>query len=143
MIFNGIRFSFPLVDRAFDWAREDKGSLIAIFLKAGKEKKEGYVFPSDLDEAEDLSTTQEAGDDNAIVIDTNIRRLERRAGDERIHLTTVLLSDPTSEDLSRQCEDCEKIFMARDMEEHGILSVRHPDLRKLLKDIEPKIVMVG
>ena len=134
LIFNGIQLSFPVIDRAFGWAKQSTGSLVAIFLKAKSKAKEGYIFPSDLDLAENLVSNEEAETNNIKVIDSNIRILEHQASSEHIVLQTQLLTDPTEEELLDQFTGCERIFIHEDIDQQGILAVDSIDLKKLLKD---------
>ena len=134
LIFNGIQLSFPVIDRALGWAKQSNGSLVAVFLKAKSEAKEGYIFPSDLDLAENLASNEEAETNNMKVIDSNIRILEHQAKGEHIELQTLLLTDPTEEELLEQFTACERIFIHEDIYQQGILAVQSIDLKKLLKD---------
>lgn len=133
MIFNGIRFSFEVANRAISWAKQHDASLVAVFLKAKKEVKEGYIFPSDLDVAENLSSTEDAEISNIRVIESNILILEHQATSENVELHIQLLTDPTIEELSQQLTGCEILFMQENVDEPGILSVESIDLKKLQK----------
>lgn len=134
IIFNGIQLSFPVIDRAFVWAKQSNGSLLAIFLKAKSEAKEGYIFPSDLDSAENLTSNEEAETNHIKVIDSNIRILEHQASSEHIELQTQLLTDPTEEELMEHFTGCERIFIQKKIDQQGILAVDSIDLKRLLKN---------
>src|SRR5690606_41955314 len=60
LILNGIRFPFGLLNAAIDWCKQNGSALHAIFMKAEDEVGEGYVYPSDLEAAEDLNDTQDS-----------------------------------------------------------------------------------
>src|SRR5687768_11945414 len=95
LLFNGIGFSFPLVEHVFSWAKQNNGSLVALFLKAKHVIREGYIFPSDLDAAQNLQKNEDADAASMNVIYSNITMLEHYASSEHINLTTQLLSDPS------------------------------------------------
>jgi hypothetical protein len=134
LLFNGIGFSFPLIDRAFGWAKQSDRSLVALFLKSKSETPEGYIFPSDLDAAENLSSKEDAGAANNLIINSNIRMLENRAESEDIDLASSLLSDPSEADLLQQFSGCELIFIDEKIDQAGIFTVESIDLKKFLKN---------
>ena len=142
LLFNGIGFSFPLVERAFSWAKENNGSLIALFLKAKHETREGYIFPSDLDAAQDLQKNKDAEAANMNVIYSNITMLEHNASSEHIDLTTHLLSDPIDEQILKELSGCQCAFIDDKFDQPGILRVKGIHLEKLLQKIQLPIVKV-
>jgi hypothetical protein len=142
LLFNGIGFSFPLVERAFNWAKQNNGSLAALFLKAKHEIREGYVFPSDLDAAQDLQKNEDAEAANMKVIYSNITMLQHSAGSEGIDLTTQVLNDPSHDELLQSLTGCERVFVDDKFNEPGILRVEDIHLEKLLKKIQLPVVKV-
>ena len=132
LLFNGIKFPFPVIDRAFNWAKQDQGSLVAIFLKAEKDTAEGYVFPSDLDAAEDLSENEDATASHENIIQSNIRMLQHRAADEHTELRVVQLTDPSEEVLLDELGGCECVFASDKITETAILTVDSINLEKWL-----------
>jgi len=142
LFFNGIGFSFPLVDHALSWAKQNNGSLVALFLRAKHTIREGYIFPSDLDAAQNLRKNEDAETANMNVIYSNITMLEHSAGSEHIDLTTQLLIDPPGEQVLQQLSGCERLFIDDRIEQPGILRVESIDLKKLLKKVQVPIVIV-
>ena len=135
VLFNGIYFSFTAVSRAFAWARETGGTIEAIFLKAKKEEEEGYGFPSDLDEAENLYTNKDAERADEQIIRNHMSMLEREAAGERIKLKTSLLIDPPMSELLAKCAQADKVFIPRKLERKDLLCI-DIDIAQLEKNIK-------
>ena len=123
LLFNGIYFSFTAVGRAFAWARQNGGTIEAIFLKAKNEDEEGYGFPSDLDAAENLYTEKDAENADEQIIRNHIHILEREAVVERIPLKTSLLIDPSMPELLAKCAQAEFVFIPRKLEKKDLLCI--------------------
>ena len=123
ILFNGIYFSFIAVSRAFAWARGTGGTIEAIFLKTKNEDEEGYGFPSDLDEAENLYTNKDAEKADEKIIQNHMRMLEREAAMERIELKTSLLIDPPMSELLAKCNQAELVFIPRKLEKKDLLCI--------------------
>ena len=134
LLFNGLAYPFPVVDAAFAWSKQRGASLVALFLRACGEQSEGYVFPSDLDAAEDLSSTEDAEAANLRVIESNILMLQHHASSEHIDLTTKKLVDPGPDQLLNELADAERIFAAVNIDEMKILTTDKANLKKLLND---------
>jgi hypothetical protein len=142
LLFNGIGYSFPLIEQAFNWTKQNNGSLVALFLKAKHETREGYIFPSDLDAAQNSQKNEDAESANLKIIHSNISMLEHRAASEHIDITTKLLNDPSAEQVLEQLSGCEPVFIDDKIDQSGILRVENIDLEKLLKKARVSIVKV-
>jgi hypothetical protein len=132
MVFNGIRYSFQVVDEAFNWARANKGVITAIFLRSKSDAGEGYIFPSDLDAAENLYTTDDSNAAHIAIIDSNIRLLQHAAAIENIQVHSVTLVDPNREQLLGELAGSECIFTSDDIHESGTLTVESINMKKFL-----------
>ena len=135
LLFNGIYFSFTAVTRAFAWARQAGGTIEAIFLKAKNEDEEGYGFPSDIDEAENLYTNKDAESADEQIILNHMRMLEREAVVERIALKTSLMVDPPMSELLAKCAQAEFVFIPRKLERKDLLCI-DIDVAQLGKNIK-------
>jgi hypothetical protein len=133
VIFNGIRFPFYLVDHVIDWAKKNNASLHVLFIKAKHEVKEGYVFPSDLDAAENLFDTEDVEQGDVLVIRSQIKLLEDMAKTENIPFKSVLLTDPSLEDIICLAKRSDILFIDADYNERGILSVTSFKMKDLVK----------
>jgi hypothetical protein len=134
ILFNGIKYSFAVVEKAFTWARLNKGKLKAIFLRAKKEPAEGYIIPSDLDAAENLTSTDDAKSSHIAIIESNMRMLEHAAAAEHADIQTTVLIDPSKDDLIGMLEESERIFASEDIVEQGIMTVDSINLKKFIAD---------
>jgi hypothetical protein len=141
MIFNGLHFYLPVAERAFARAKQGNGQVIAIFLKARYEKKEGYGFPDDLNLAEDLATDKDADTDDAKIIESNRRLLEHQAVTGKVELHTQLLEDPSAEQFKTALQDADVIFI-QGHDEHGYDTPAGIDVKKLLAGISIPVEIV-
>ena len=48
LLFTGVALPYHVVDYAINWAKENEGSLRALFLIPERMPEEGYPFPNDL-----------------------------------------------------------------------------------------------
>ena len=69
VISTGINFSHHMAQQAIAWAAGQRVPLHTLFLIAGREKEEGYGFPSDLDAAEKATTRVDAEKDDRRLIE--------------------------------------------------------------------------
>ncbi|MBC7947259.1 MAG: hypothetical protein H7Y42_05220 [Chitinophagaceae bacterium] len=133
VIFNGIRFSYELVDRVIKTAKETKAGIHALFIKAEDEVAEGYGFPSDLDAAENITNSEDTEAGNVRVIRSQMKLLEDMAKTDKIQVTTELITEPSIDDIMSKAKDVDKIFVDDHLKDAGILSFRKFDLEMLMK----------
>lgn len=132
VIFNGIRFPFYVVDHAIAWAKKNSASIQALFLKSEDEVKEGYVFPSDLDAAENLSDAEDTEKGNIHVIQSQMKTLKDMAATENITTDTELLTEPPLEEILATAKNCSILFIDADYNETTTLAVTNFDLDDLI-----------
>jgi hypothetical protein len=133
VIFNGIRFPFYLSDHAVAWAKNNTAHLHALFLKAEDEIKEGYIFPSDLDAAENLADADDTEKDNIKVIRSQMKLLAGMAITEKLSFTSELLTDLSLDDLIALTKETDTIFIDADYDRAGILALRNFTIKDLVK----------
>jgi hypothetical protein len=133
VIFNGVRFPFYLVDHVIAWAKTNNGSIHALFIKAKHREKEGYVFPSDLDAAEDLTGSEDIEHSDVLVIRSQMKVLEDMAKTKNIPFKSELLTDPILEDVLGMAKESDILFIDADYNETGILSVTSFNMKDLVK----------
>ena len=97
-IFNGLDFSHHLAESAIAKAKSANTGLLALFL-AGHEKEEGYPFPNDLDEAQDMTDKKDAEKDDMRVIRSQMKLMDDMARAEKVNCNTELMVDPSLEDV--------------------------------------------
>ncbi len=135
LLFNGIQYSFPATEKAIAWAQRSHGSLLALFLRAKQEPKEGYIFPSDLDAAEEFNTTDEARASHTAIINSNIRLLRNEAVRQKVEIEIVVMEQPSKEELLDKMKGMEMVFISSTIIETGILTVDSINLEKFLSDL--------
>jgi hypothetical protein len=140
IIFNGIQYPFPVVEAAISWARQSKAMLAALFIRAQDSPAEGYLFPSDLDAAEKVSTTDDANASHEAVLESNIRMLENEAARHDIPLDVKMLTEPSDEDMAGELTDASMIFAADNLEKQGILTVDSIDWARILHEHPSRIL---
>lgn len=142
LLFNGIQYSFPATEKAIAWAMRSGGSLLGLFLRAKQEAKEGYIFPSDLDAAEDLNTTEEARDSHTAIINSNIRLLRNEAIRQKVEIEIVVMEQPSEEELLDKLKGIEIIFTSDSVIETGVLTVDSINLEKFLSGLPVNVERV-
>lgn len=133
LLFNGINYPHPAVDDAINWAKKHKGSIIAIFLITSKQDTEGYAWPSDLDEAENVSTNKDSYLSSIRIIESNMEMLKHHMASEAIDGDIVLLADPTEKELLSECRGAGIIFASTRISEPEILTQNSINLKKFLE----------
>jgi hypothetical protein len=134
VMFNGIRFPFTVIDRAFEWCKKEKGLLLGVFLLAEDADPEGYIFPSDIDAAEDITDSDDSVSDNEKVVESHIKMLKNRATAAQIKFESIVLHDPEEDLLSETLKGCNYIFVAGDIDELSSGTTESVDLNKWLEN---------
>ena len=111
VLFTGINFSHEMAERAFDWAVQNKASVQIIFLKASREKEEGYGFPSDLDAAEKLTTRREAEEDDLKLIKDYQKILDDLGREKKVPVSIEILTDPPLEKVYLYTRDTSIVYV--------------------------------
>ena len=133
VIFNGIRFSYDLAVHVIVWAKKTDGNIHALFVKAKHRENEGYVFPSDIDAAEDLSDTGDIEHRDILVIRSQIKLFGDMAKTENIPLNSELLTDPSLRDIVAITKSSDILFIDGDDTDSGIMSVTSFTMKELVK----------
>lgn len=141
MVFNGIHFEQAVAKKAFAYAQQSQSPVIALFVKATREKPEGYGFPSDLDAAETLATNTEADQDDKKIIESNIRMLEHEAVIQKIALQCQLLENPSEEQFNAVVRDCAILFI-QGHDEHGSETLAGIDVKKMIQSVSVPVEIV-
>ena len=141
-IFNGIRFSFSLANHSIDYATQKGASLHGLFIKAKKEEKEGYLFPSDIDPAQNLTDREDAESDDLRLIKDEQKLLKDLAKEKNIQLQMDVLTDPSLEELLRFTRDAEIVFINDPQEENQILAVTSFELEDLVNRSQSPVEVI-
>lgn len=141
IVFNGIKFPHDLVDRAFSWAGENSGNLLALFL-AGHETEESYAFPSDIDAAQKATDKNDADQSDMNIIDSHMKLMEDMAKAKNISCNTKILIEPALDDVLAQVGKKDIIFMETDNEENSIASIKNFDIDDFVERLPAHIQKV-
>lgn len=132
IIFNGLRFSHPLVDKAFAWAKQNSGSVLVLFL-ISRETEDQYAFPSDLDAAQKATDKRDAEQSDMRVIESQIRLMENMARTEGIKFTSEILVDTSLNDTLSKADGASIIFVdTREDDEGSLMRVRKFKMKELV-----------
>lgn len=142
ILFNGIRFPFAVAERAIAWAKQNHSDLMGLFIRSADETKEGYIFPSDLDAAEDLTDEQDAENANIAVIQKNIDILKTMADSDDVPCTNQVLIDPDKAELKDLIKGKDKVFVDDHFDSPGILKYTDIELNELIKKSETEFEVV-
>ena len=130
-IFTGIKFSHYLADHAIAWAAQNKVQLHVLFLKASREKEEGYGFPSDLDAAEKLTTHEEAEKDDLKLIRDYEKLLKHLGEEKKVRVTVEIMTDPPLERVLQKTKNAEIVFIRASYDPEDILSPKDFSIEEL------------
>lgn len=118
LLFPGTSLAYHVLDYAVDWAKENEGSLHVLFLHPGTVPPEGYPFPNDLDEAEDMTTEVEAQQGVKQILKQEARYIEKRANASHIPAKTEILFSPSIDQVIARVNHSEIIFIDKSLEEN-------------------------
>ena len=132
ILFNGIQFSFNLVDHAIDWAKAGSGRLHFLFLKATEETSPGYGFPSDIQQAETVTDAEDAEKSDERIIRQQMELVENMAAMEKIPCQVELRTEPSLEEVIEVAKTADILFLeAGEEETTGTLASTRFTMEKL------------
>jgi hypothetical protein len=124
VIFNGIRFSHSLLEKAFAWAKEHSGSIYVLFL-VSRETEDQYAFPSDLDAAQDVTDKRDAEQSDMRVIESEIQLMQGMAKSEGVNFNSEILVDTSLDDTVSKSDAASIIFVdAKEDDEGSLMRVK-------------------
>ena len=109
---------YHVIDYAINWAKDNEGSLRALFVVPGKMPEEGYPFPNDLDEAEELTRGRDAERGISNIVQDEIRFIERRCKASHIPVQAEVMYSPGVQKVISRVNDSELIFVDKNIEEN-------------------------
>lgn len=144
LLFTGPALPYHVVDYAIEWAKENEGSLNALFIVPGQLPEEGYPFPNDLDSAENITTAFEAEKGLKEIMEKEIMYLQKRANASHIPVRTEVLFSPSIEQVVHKINQTEIIFVDRKVEENPDQMEDLPfTLEDIRQHISPHFLSVG
>ena len=118
LLLTGAALPYHVVDYAINWAKDNEGSLRALFLIPGRMPEEGYPFPNDLDEAEDMTNEDDAEHGLQKIVQDEIRFIEKRCKASHIPVQAEVLFSPAVQKVVSRVNDSDVIFVDRNLEEN-------------------------
>jgi hypothetical protein len=118
LLLTGAALPYHVIDYAINWAKDNEGSLRALFLVPGKMPEEGYPFPNDLDDAEDITGARDAEKGIANIVQDEIRFIEKRCKASHVPVQSEVMYSPGVQKVVSKVNDSELIFIDRNIEEN-------------------------
>jgi hypothetical protein len=117
LLLTGAALPYHVIDYAISWAKDNEGTLRALLIVPGSMPEEGYPFPNDLDDAENLTSKKdvEAGIKN--IVREEIRFIEKRCKASHIPVQSEVLFSPPLQKVVSKVNDSDVIFIDRNAEE--------------------------
>lgn len=117
LLLTGAALPYHVIDYAINWAKDNEGSLRALFLIPGKITDEGYPFPNDLDEAENITGERDAEQGIKNIVQEEIRFIEKRCKASHIPIQSEVMFSPGVHKVISKVNDSEVIFIDKNAEE--------------------------
>lgn len=118
LLLTGAAIPYHVIDYAINWAKDNEGSLRALFVVPGKMPEEGYFFPSDLDAAENMTREEDVERGLKNIVEDEIRFIEKRCKASHIPVQSEVMFSPPVQKVVSRVTDSDVIFIDRNMEEH-------------------------
>jgi len=142
LLYNGLHFPAGMADGGIAWALQTGGKIIALFILSDKDQEEGYPFPNDLDEAEELKTDSDAMGKDLAIISSNIRLLRHQAGTAGVPLETRIVPAATEHAIRPLLEKADRIFVSAEPLDPPVLSIALPKIKKALASVSASVEWV-
>jgi hypothetical protein len=142
VLFNGLEFSHHLAESAIAKAKSDSANLLALFL-AGQEKEEGYIFPSDLDEAQDMTDKEDAERSDVRVIRSQMKLIEDMARAEGLTCSTELMVDPSLEEVLNKINSASLVMIDAHENDEGVDTITSFQMKDLFDRLEAPVQKVS
>jgi len=143
LLYNGLHFPVAMIDRAIAWALKSNGDIIALIVLADKDQEEGYPFPNDLDESEELNTDTDAMGEDMAIIASNIRLIRHQATNAKVTLKTHLLPGAPRAQLQNWLEKADQVFIAEEPLDPPVLSINFSKIKTSLEGIAASIEWIN
>jgi hypothetical protein len=118
ILLTGPRLPYHVLDYAINWAKDNEGAIRALFLVPSDLPEEGYPFPNDLDEAENMTHDKDAEQGVRVILQDQIRFIEKRCMASHVPVATELMFSPSVKKVVARIQDSEVIFVDKNIEEN-------------------------
>lgn len=119
LLLTGAALPYHVIDYAINWAKDNEGSIRALFLMPGKMPEEGYPFPNDLDEAEEITGGRDAEIGMRNIVREEIRFIEKRCKASHIPIQSEVMYSPGVQKVVSKVNDSDLIFIDKNIEENA------------------------
>jgi len=133
VIFNGIQFPYYVVDRAIEWGVKNDGDLLGIFIHSDQEPPEGYIFPSDIDPAENLYDKDDAEKSNVKVIHSQMILFRDLAKGKGISARAEEFVNPSPGDILEITRTADILFIDVAYDKAFLLACTSINLKDIIK----------
>ena len=118
LLLTGAALPYHVIDYAINWAKDNEGSLRALFVIPGKMPEERYSFPNDLDEAEEITRGRDAERGINDIVQEEIRFIEKRCKASHIPVQSEVMYSPGVQKIISKVNDSDLIFVDKNIEEN-------------------------
>jgi hypothetical protein len=118
LLLTGAALPYHVIDYAINWAKDNEGSLRALFVIPGKMPEERYSFPNDLDEAEEIRGERDAERGVRNIVQDEIRFIEKKCKASHIPLQAEVMYSPAVQKVVMKVSDSDLIFVDKNIEEN-------------------------
>ncbi|MEJ7769759.1 MAG: hypothetical protein WKF89_18210 [Chitinophagaceae bacterium] len=145
VIFNGIKFPFHLMEYALKQAKSQSASLHALFLKGKEETSTGYGFPSDLGQAENVTDSEDAREDDEKIIRHHMKLSEDMAITESIPFTSAILANSSLTETTHLMKPFHMVLLdaAYDVETNSLLTNDRFTAQDLIEKSSSPVTLVS
>ena len=145
VIFNGIAFHTHLMEQVLVRARVNGSAVHAVFMRGREDKKEGYVFPSDLDTVNSLTTSEDALADDTKIINHEVKLANTMANSEGIAFTSQVIIDCRLDQLVAIAAEFDLIFMDGRFDDstQGMLTSDRFSTQKFINSVSSPVEVIS
>lgn len=118
LLLTGTAVPYHVVDYAINWAKDNEGSLRALFIIPGKLPDQGYPFPNDLHETEEITVQNEGEPVLNNLVKDEIRFIEKRCKASHIPVKSEIIYSPRIQKVVALVKDSDVIFVDKNAEEN-------------------------
>lgn len=131
VVIDGIKFPYFLVDKAIEWARQEGGKLNGLFLMSGTEVPEGYVFPSDIDLAEEITDANDTRNNSTVLFDDFMRLFESSCLAKGVSCHSELMIAPSLKEVVEKTKQATILMLSPQYGDPSLLGITGFNLQEL------------
>jgi hypothetical protein len=143
VIVNGLKLPYFLTDRSIAWAKQEGGSLQALFLSSGKEMPEGYIYPSDINSAQEITDERDAEIESLKILHDEMKLFKSMLKAAGVTGGAEMLNDPTLEEVLDKAAGYELLFIAPGYGETSQLAITRFSMQDLIDEAPCAVEVVN